>query len=176
MPKFATKSTYTFALLAIWALIIVCDLILSYAWVVRQRTTHWAVDGPGAMGYIFDVALWGMGGFVLTGLALTELIFRASKWWEAAWAVALTAGLASLFHSLIFFGERGWAILYRDLVSATISGVLITVFIARLCQFLSNRGTGTLKLVLISGGTTLLLVHVFLLVRLVIHCTSGDCL
>ena len=176
MPKFATRSTYTFAFLAIWALIVVCDLILSYAWVVKQRSTHWAVDGPGAVGYIFNIALLGMGGFGLTGLALTELVLRASKWWKAALAVALTAGLANLSNSLIYIGERGWLILYRDLVSVTISGVLITIFIARLSKYHSNRGTGTLKFVLVSGGTTILLVHVFMLVGIVVHCTSGDCL
>lgn len=176
MPKIAAKSTYTFAFLAIWALIVVCGLILSYAWVVEQRSTHWAVEGPSALGYIFNIALLGMGGFVLTGLSLTELILRVSEWWKAAFAVAFCAGLANLSKSLVYFGERGWLILYRDLVSVTISGVLITVLIAWLSQFLSNRGAGTLKLVLISGGATILLVYVFMLALLVVHCTSGDCL
>lgn len=176
MPKIAAKSTYTFAFLAIWALIVVCGLVFSYSWVAVQRLTHWAVDGPAALGYIFHIALLGMGGFVLTGLSLTELVFRASKWWKAALAVAFCAGLANLSNSLIYFGERGWLILYRDLVSVAISGILITVLIAGLSQFLSNRGAGALKLVLVSGGTTILLVHVFMFVSLVVHCTSGDCL
>ena len=176
MPKFATRSTYTFAFLTIWAVIVVCDLVVAYAWVVEQRSTHWAVDGPGAVGHLLDIGLKGMGGFVLTGLALTELVVRASTWWRVAWIVAFTSGLANLFSSLIFFGERGWAILYRDLVSVTIASVLITVLIARLSQYHSNKGTGTLKFVLLSGVTTILLVYVFLFVSLFVHCTSGDCL
>lgn len=91
-------------------------------------------------------------------------------------AVAFLSGLVNLAEALIYFGERGWLILYRDLVSATISSILITVFIAWLIRFFSKRGTGALKFVLISGGATVVLVHVFMLISLVVHCTSGDCL
>jgi len=176
MPKFATRSTYTFAFLAVWALVVLCGLIISYAGVMEQRTTHWSVDGPGVVGYFFNIALLGMGGFVLTGLALTELVLRASNWWKATLAVALAAGLANLANSFIFLGERGWVILYRDLVAVAISGVLIAVLAAWLSRFLSKRGAGTLLIVLVSGGATILLVPVLMLILLLVHCTSGDCL
>ncbi len=176
MQKFAAKSTYTFVFLALCVLIVAYDLYLSYAWAAAQRLTHWAVDGPGAVGYIFDLALFGMGGFVMTGLALTELILRASEWWKTAWAVALIAGLVNLSHSLIFIGERGWMILYRDLVSGAILGALITIIVAGLIQFINKRGASTLTLVFVSTGSTILLVLASTFVSLLVHCTSGDCL
>jgi hypothetical protein len=176
MTKFPAKSTYTFALLAIFVLLIVVDLIWAYSVVVRQRATHWAVDTPFALNYFFLVALFGIGGFMQTGLAFTELVHRSSTWWRAASAVALVAALANLADSYIYYGERGWWILYRDFVSVTISAILITFVVAWLSRRLSEKGTGTLKLVVISGGTTILLTHLFLFVSFGVHCTSGDCL
>ena len=176
MAKFAIKSTYTFAFLGGCAFVVLYGLAVSYAWVLEQRTTHWAVPGPGAIGYILNIALIGIGGFVLTGLALTELVLRSSDWRKTTVAVALAAGLVNFADSLIFRGERSWVILYRDLVAVALFAILITAIVALLIRLLSKRGSGNLTVVLVSGGVTIILVPVSLLGLLLVHCTSGDCL
>ena len=137
MTRFPARSSYTYALLTVSLLIVVGDCFWANFVLARLNSVPFALDVPAAPTYLFQIVILGLGGFVSMGLAFTELVDESVAWWKVTVAAAFFAGFVNLADSLTYYGERGFLILDQDLVSVTISAILITVIVAWLSRRLS---------------------------------------
>ncbi len=176
MSRIPARSPYVFALIAGCLIYILFALTWSHSWVLEQRTTHWAVGRPYILVYLLNLVLVGIGGIAAIGLSLTEIVDRSDSWRKHMFVVAIVSAAANSSHAFIYLGERGWYVLYRDIVFSAVFAALIVAVMGWLARRLSRSGASSLRLITVCLLTLVFLANISLLGLFVVHCTSGDCL
>ena len=112
----------------------------------------------------------------MAALAASELAGSRSAWRGLAWTVAIFAALINIGVEMYFMGRPGHLVLVRDIVSVALMSIAVTHLAAWLAAFLARKGVGPALRFTCSVLLTLLLTIPALVIGVLVHCTSGDCL